>query len=111
MIYSIFFSIEAIGRDVSSDMPESCSDIDTYLDLFRALNSEGDFFGLIDSNKVCLQVMYKRDTEQYLIEVPRPDLRGSYGSYFTIEESAKILKSLPETFPLEGFLGFKFMSW
>ncbi len=109
--YSIFFIIEAIGREVTSDKSEACADVETYIDLFESLSVDGDFFGLIDVNDVCLQIRFEGENRQYWIEVPRPDLKGSYGAYINYDSAIKVLRDLPSTLPLEGLSGFEFIAW
>jgi len=109
MNHSIFFSIESIGRDVSSNNPESYADIRTLLDLFLSLKHKDDFLGLIDKNETCLQILF--GSKKYWIEVPRPDLGGSYGTYLTHESILDTLQNLPDTFPLKGLNGFEFKPW
>jgi len=111
MSYSVFFNIEAIGRDVDSASPESISGTDTILELLASLGVEGDFFGLIDERAACLQVRLQNDVKPYWLEVPRPDLGGSYGAQLSFDEAAKLLESLPDLFPNTGFSGFEFLSW
>lgn len=111
MSYSVFFSIQAIGRAVDSANPESCSGKDTIMDLLASLSSEGDFFGLFDEKDTCLQVRFEDGLNRYWVEVPRPDLGGSYGAHFDFEDAARIFANLPELFPDSGFAGFEFISW
>lgn len=111
MLYTIFYNIEAIGQVVDSSQPETCGGEDTYLDLLSALSTEGDYFGLIDRNGSCLQVMYSQELSQYWIEIPRKDLFGSIGKYYKFEEAKIFLHSLPDEFPIDGFVGFNFEKW
>lgn len=111
MSYSVFFSIEAIGRHVDSANPESISGTETILELLASLSAEVDFFGIIDEQAVCLQVRLQSDVKPYLIEVPRPDSGGSYGAQLSFGEATKLLKNLPDTIPNSGFSGFEFLSW
>jgi hypothetical protein len=111
MSYSVFFSIEAIGRAVDSASPESCSGTDTIIELLASLSVEGDFFGVIDERGTCLQVRFENDENHYWLEVPRPDLGGSYGARFSFDEATKLLEDLPNLFPETGFSGFEFSSW
>ena len=111
MRYQVFFSIEAIGRVVTSESPEYCSDATVYSELFASLKVSGDFFGLIDSNGACLQVMYEPEIDLYWFEVPRPDKGGSFGKYHTFDAAVEALKTLPETFPSKGLNEFEFNEW
>jgi hypothetical protein len=111
MSHSVFFSIDAIGRAVDSARPESCSGTDTILELLASLSVEGDFFGLFDERNVCLQVRYESEENHYWLEVPRPDLGGSYGAHFSFDDAAKVFENLPDLFPETGFSGFGFSSW
>lgn len=111
MSYGVFFSIEALGRVVDSTSPESCPEKDTALELLVSLSSEGDFFGLIDESETCLQVRFEDDANQYWVEVPRPDLGGSYGAHYSFDDAAAIFENLQPLFPSTGFPGFEFISW
>ena len=111
MTHTVFFCIDAIGREVESADAESCSGSDTALELLAALAVEGDFFGLIDPKSVCLQVRYESEEDPYWIEVPRPDLGGSFGARCSYERATQLLGELPEMFPETGFSGFEFSSW
>ncbi len=111
MSYAVFFSIEAIGRRVDASSPEYCSGTDTAIELLASLSTEGDFFGLIDGDGTCLQFRFEDEENPYWLEVPRPDLSGSYGAHFSFDEAAKIVASLPVIFPDKGFESFEFSAW
>ncbi|MDJ0760005.1 MAG: hypothetical protein QNJ19_11435 [Woeseiaceae bacterium] len=111
MSYGVFFSIEALGRKVGASSPEYCSGTDTAMELLASLSSEGDFFGLIDEDGTCLQVRFEDSKNSYWFEVPRPDLSGSYGAYYSYDAAAKAVENLPGIFPEAGLDGFKFSSW
>ena len=111
MSYGVFFCIEAIGRTVDSAAPEVCSGIDTIIELLSSLSVEGDFFGLIDSRNRCLQVRFEDNENRYWLEVPRPDLSGSYGAHFSFDEASKVFEELPDLIPERGFSRFEFLSW
>ena len=81
------------------------------MDLLASLSSDGDFFGLIDERETCLQVRFEDEANRYWIEVPRPDLGGSYGAYFSFDDAAQIFEKLPALFPDIGFPGFEFTAW
>lgn len=111
MPHGLFFCIEAIGRAVDSSAPETCSGPDTILELLASLSVEGDFLGLIDERGTCLQIRFENEENPYWLEVPRPDLGGSYGAHFSLDDVAKILENLPDLLPQSGFSGFKFCAW
>ena len=111
MTYGVFFSIEAIGRTVDADNPESCPDTSTILELLACLSTDGDFFGLVDEQNRVLQVRFEDVDLPYWLEIPRPDLGGSYGAHFSYEGAMAILGELPSHFPEEGFPMFEFLSW
>ena len=96
---------------VKSADAEACSGSDTALELLAALAVEGDFFGLVDSKDVCLQVRYEDEADPYWVEVPRPDLGGSFGARYSYDRAQKLFNKLPATFPDTGFLGFEFTPW
>ena len=81
------------------------------MDLLASLSSEGDFFGLYDEKATCLQVRFEEGPDRYWVEVPRPDLGGSYGAHFAFKDAARIFEDLPRLFPDSGFPGFEFISW
>ncbi len=81
------------------------------MELLASLSSDGDFFGLIDEDGTCLQFRFEDEKNQYWIEVPRPDLSGSYGAHLSFDDAAKIVETLPSLFPDSGFDGFDFSSW
>jgi hypothetical protein len=111
MSYSVFFSIEAIGRTVDSASPESCSGAETISELFVSLSAEGDFFGLIDERGMCFQIRFEREVNPYLLEIPRPDLSGSYNAQYSFGDAANVLEKLPDLFPKTGFSRFEFLAW
>ena len=111
MSYGVFFRIEALGRIVDSAAPEYCSGTDTAMELLASLSSEGDFFGLTDEDGTCLRFTFEDEKNRYWVEVPRPDLSGSYGAYFSFDDAARIVETLPGSFPDSGFAGFEFASW
>lgn len=111
MFYQVFFSISAIGREVTAEKPEYCGDAEVYFELFRSLNEDGDFFGLVDTQRTCLQIAYESEEDKYWFEVPRPDIGGSYGKYLYLEEALEVLNSLPMHFPTEGLVGSEFVAW
>ena len=81
------------------------------MDLLASLSSEGDFFGLFDERETCLQVRFEDAPNRYWVEVPRPDLGGSFGAHLVFEDAVEIFENLPEVFPDSGFPGFEFISW
>ncbi len=111
MTNGVFFRIEALGREVDAANPETCSGLDTIMELLASLSSDGDFFGLLDETDTCLQVRFEDERNQYWVEVPRPDMGGSYGAHLNFDDAVKIFKDLPERFPNTGFQGFEFVSW
>ncbi len=111
MSYGVFFSIEALGRRVDSSSPEYCTGTDTAIELLSSLSSDGDFFGLIDEDGTCLQVRFEDEENRYWLEVPRPDLSGSYGAHFSFEAASNAVENLAGLIPDTGFDGFEFTSW
>ncbi|MDJ0917675.1 MAG: hypothetical protein QNJ05_07920 [Woeseiaceae bacterium] len=80
------------------------------MELLASLSSEGDFFGLTDADGTCLRFSFEDERNRYWLEVPRPDLSGSYGAHLSFEGAARIVENLPTLFPITGFDGFEFSS-
>ncbi len=111
MQYQAFYSLSRTDQHVSNNAPVPVSSADAYTELFGGLDVRDDFFGLIDSEGTTLQAFYEPDGDTYWFEVPRPDLKGSFGASLSFDQAADLMKSLPEVFPIDGFERFEFQSW
>ena len=78
------------------------------LDIFNNLPEEdGSFLGLVDENEDSLQFM-KYNKYVWLIEIPKPDLGGSYQGYFTKNKCRKIISEIFTGLPLSQVSGLSF---
>jgi hypothetical protein len=110
-MYQAFYDIAGMGDQVTGDSPIEMELADVYTDVFPFMKEDGDFFGLIDTKGTTLQALYHAADDTYWLEVPRPDLNGSFGAYLTFDEASDLIKSIDGDFPLEGFSGFRFNGW
>jgi len=75
----------------------------------RYLLENGDFFGIVDTSGVTLQLMRGNDNRVWM-EVPSPDEQGSYGRHTTLESVPDMVTHLPSSFAsLKSELTFQ--SW
>lgn len=78
------------------------------LDIFDNLPEEdGSFIGIVDEADEVLQFM-KYNKYVWLIEIPKPDLGGSYQGYFTRNKCRKIISEVFEGLPLSQVTGLSF---
>ena len=110
-MYGLFYDIIRMGEAVPASVPASIDLADVYSEIFPLLKEEGEYLGLIDPQGTTLQVMYHADEDRYWFEVPRPDLKGSFGAYLSWDSAHDLIKSLAGNFPKEGYPGFQFNSW
>ncbi len=112
MIYKAFYYSASLNRDVAADVAESMN-LDVFCsDVIKSVKEKDDFCGLIDSNGNTLQTIYEEEIEAYWVEVPRPDLNGSYGMHMPFDCMLSLFQSLNgDDFPLEGFAHFEFSEW
>lgn len=110
MKYRTFYYAARLGEipaesATATELTEICSRI------LPLLKEDKEFFGVIDANDTTLQAMYDAEADEYWFEVPRPDLRGSYGKTMSFDVALDFMKNLAEDIPLNGFDGFEFQSW
>lgn len=78
------------------------------LDIFNNLPEEdGSYLGLVDENNEALQFT-KYNKYVWLIEIPKPDLGGSYQGYFTKNKCRKIISEVFAGLPLSQVTGLSF---
>ncbi|MDO5654826.1 MAG: hypothetical protein Q4G27_01655 [Flavobacteriaceae bacterium] len=78
------------------------------LDIFDNLPEEdGSFIGIVDDDDESLQFM-KYNKYVWLIEIPKPDLGGSYQGYFTKNKCRKIILEIFDGLPLSQVAGLSF---
>ena len=111
MTYSAFYNIVRLGKPVEANSAVKISKSKVLNKLLPLLKEEGEYFGLIDAAGTTLQVAYEAKSDEYWVEVPREDLRGSFGARLSWESTHDLFASINSTFPLDGYDGFKFCSW
>lgn len=109
--FKAFWTFQGTEEHVPGESPVDILEADVYSKLLGGLERDGDFFGLVDSNGVTLQVMYEGGADRYWVDIPQPTQRGSLGRYFTFDEAVDLFKSLPECFSALSVPGFEFKSW
>lgn len=78
------------------------------LDIFDNLpEDDGSFFGIVDEDDEALQFI-KYNKYVWLIEIPKPDLGGSYQGYFTKNKCRKIISEVFAGLPLSQVTGLSF---
>lgn|SRR5690554_2633074 len=78
------------------------------LDIFNSLPEEdGSFMGIVDENNEALKFA-KYNKYVWLIEIPKPDLGGSYQGYFTKNKCRKIISEVFAGLPLSQVTGLSF---
>jgi hypothetical protein len=107
----VFYNVVRLSEEVASEDAREMVLADVYSDIFPLVREDKDFLALIDAEGTTLQIMYDEDADHYCIEVPRPDLQGSFGTNISFDEAIDLIKSLKGLFPREGFEGFEFQAW
>lgn len=103
----VFFQDYTRDICVSSDAPLEAS-IWQVLDIFENLPEEdGSYIGLVDEDNETLQFM-KYNRYVWLIEIPKPHLKGSYQGYFTKNKCKKIITEVFDGLPLSQVSGLSF---
>ncbi|WP_455207451.1 hypothetical protein [Kaarinaea lacus] len=110
-MYQAFYNIIRKGVEVPAEAPVSMELADIYSEVFPLMKEDREFFGIIDSKGTTLQAMYHEEEDNYWFEVPRPDLKGSFGNYLTFDEATDLIKSIIGDIPIEGYSGFDFNPW
>ncbi|MGI9235255.1 MAG: hypothetical protein ACR2RD_16605 [Woeseiaceae bacterium] len=110
-MYRAYYNIIRLKEEVTSQDAREVELADVYSNIFPLMKEDREYFGLIDSQGTVLQAMYDEDEDQYWFEVPRPDLKGSFGSNLSFDAAMDLIKSLDGLFPKEGFEGFEFQAW
>jgi len=101
--YSTDESIEAsAARDLASD---SLVDVAP-----RFLKDEGDFFGVIDSDKVVLQFMVE-SSDLIRLEMPKPQEKGALVKVIGFSQLADTLQSINEPLSKVDQEGMRFEAW
>lgn len=109
--YKAFYSFYGIDQHISSSNPIMINEADIYTDLLGKLEGDSDFFGLIDTAGTTFQVAYEEDNDDYWIEIPDPESRGSYGRTVSFDEIVDIFKSLPILFTTSSIPSLEFQAW
>jgi hypothetical protein len=110
-MYRVFYSVIRLSEEVAAQDAHEMVLEDVYSDIFPLVKEDKEFLGLIDAEGTVLQAMYDEGTGHYWVEVPRPDLQGSFGSNLSFDEAIDLIESLDGLFPREGFDGFEFQAW
>ncbi|MCB1581760.1 MAG: hypothetical protein KDI92_01770 [Xanthomonadales bacterium] len=112
MNYKAYFYSTCLNLDVASEHAVEMNLDQFCKEIIPNIKDDRDFCGLIDSSDNALQTIYEEEHEKYWVEVPRPDLQGSYGLHMSEDSVINLFKSLTgEDFPLQGFAHFTFSKW
>ena len=76
---------------------------------FDILESADDYFGIVDSAGMTLQIMV--EAQGYWTEIPKPSKGGSYGARLTQEALTALLDDLPPFFDASCIPGATFTAW
>ena len=110
-MYRAFYCFYDEGVDLPSRDAVPIDQADIYSGLFGRLRTDGDFVGLIGAEGHTLQIMYHPEGDRYWVDLPRPELHGSYGAYMTFDEVADLLKALPSEFGPDALPSLTFEAW
>ena len=112
MTYLVFHDIVRLPHSVPAENAVEMTREIVLNEILPLLKEDGEFFGLIDSNRTTLQVLYtSNDDQEYWVEIPSPSLGGSFGAHFDWNQVNDLFGSLAETFPQDGFAEFDFHPW
>jgi hypothetical protein len=109
--YRVFYTFYGAGRSVVPDDAVPMDEANIYSELLGSFTKDGDFIGLIDNRGTTLQVMYEADDDAFWVEVPSPQLGGSYGARFSFDALTQLFKALPSEFGPESLTVLQFRSW
>jgi hypothetical protein len=77
----------------------------------RALSTKDDFVGFTDSHQTSLQ-FYVEDTDSILVDMPMPQLKGSYATHLNRAQALKLIAGLsPPLSRYRSELKLKFAKW
>ena len=77
----------------------------------RALSAKDDFVGFTDSHETSLQ-FYVEDADSILVDLPMPQLKGSYATHVTRAQALKLIAGLsPPLSRYRSNLKLKFAKW
>ncbi len=96
-------------KDTAEQVPVSRGD--ALLLAKRALSTKDDFVGFTDPHQTTLQ-FYVEDTDSILVDMPKPQLRGSYATHLNRAQALKLIASLSS--PLSRYrsdLKLTFAKW
>ena len=107
----IFYCIHAEGhcKDTAKEIQLSSSDASSLAR--RALSTKDDFVGFIDGDQTTLQ-FYVEDADSILVDMPMPQLNGSYATRLSRAQALKLIAGLSS--PLSRYrsdLKLKFAKW
>jgi len=111
MKFKVFYCFQSSGEEIAADDAVEMDLSDIQIKLLGGLKQQHDFIGLLDADGETLQVMYHLDKDEYWFEIPVEAFGGSYGSFLSLDDTVKLIKTLPEKFVRENFPSFKFESW
>ena len=69
-----------------------------------------DFFGITDRDGTTVQ-FYVEDDGRVWMEIPLPDLEGSYGKHLGKGDVTTVFEGLPELFSRDMVAGLEFAEW
>lgn len=109
-VFYCFYANPELG-EVPSEAPLRMDLTQICQTLLPNLKEPGDFVGLVDANAVTLQTCKEEGENEYWVEIPMPEKKGSYGKHCSLAEMLEIFKNAPEQFTLAAFAQFHFEPW
>ena len=77
----------------------------------RALSTKDDFVGFVDGHQTTLQ-FYVKDTDSILVDMPIPQLKGSYAAHLNRAQALKLIAHLsPPLLRYRSELKLRFAKW
>jgi hypothetical protein len=109
--FRVFYCFDKSGRAVPAELAVAMDQMEISSKLLGELSENGGFIGLIDARDRTLQVAYDVPTGNYWIEIPSPDVQGSFGRHISFDQLTDLFKALPDELTPNAFRGFEFESW
>lgn len=111
MRYDVYYALYDRGQSVASDNPVSMEPDAIAGEILAAMDGDGDYMGVLDSDGTALQFVYEQEEDRFWVEIPLLDQRASHGCQRTYEQCVALLKDLPGTFKLQAFPDFAYYPW
>ncbi len=108
-IYKLFFTDYA-GKEVPSEHPKDAAKGQIIELMQEILNSPDNFLGIVDQKEQTLQFMVN-DDQTILVDIPMPEMKGSYQKNVDLEGAVRLVKKLGNIIQLELIEGLVFEKW